>query len=297
MTIAEIIILVVGALLFTVSFFIPDKGGETTGGISRATEEKVVKEMVEKEVAKFRYNLEEAAEESINDNRDKMERAMDRLTNEKMMAINEYSDNVLEKIHKNHEEAMFLYDMLNNKHSQVKTTAAELNQLEKSVRNIQNEQVNAPKTEDKPKLSLFGRKEPVKKVQPAEETVAETVKTESPKVDFEPIAAPIVEMEDKKEEEKPKKKAAPKAKKAVSETVDETSEPKKAEEASVTPVIDAPSADSGIELMFASDSEDSNNNKDRIIALHDAGKSNMAIAKELGLGIGEVKLVLDLYQA
>ena len=257
----------------------------------------VVKEMVEKEVAKFRYNLEEAAEESINDNRDKMERAMDRLTNEKMMAINEYSDNVLEKIHKNHEEAMFLYDMLNNKHSQVKTTAAELNQLEKSVRNIQNEQVNAPKTEDKPKLSLFGRKEPVKKVQPAEETVAETVKTESPKVDFEPITAPKVEMEDKKEEEKPKKKAAPKAKKAVSETVDETSEPKKAEEASVTPVIDAPSADSGIELMFASDSEDSNNNKDRIIALHDAGKSNMAIAKELGLGIGEVKLVLDLYQA
>ncbi len=297
MTIAEIIILVVGALLFTVSFFIPDKGGETTGVISRATEEKVVKEMVEKEVAKFRYNLEEAAEESINDNRDKMERAMDRLTNEKMMAINEYSDNVLEKIHKNHEEAMFLYDMLNNKHSQVKTTAAELNQLEKSVRNIQNEQVNAPKTEDKPKLSLFGRKEPVKKVQPAEETAAETVKTESPKVDFEPITAPKVEMEDKKEEEKPKKKAAPKAKKAVSETVDETSEPKKAEEVSVTPVIDAPSADSGIELMFASDSEDSNNNKDRIIALHDAGKSNMAIAKELGLGIGEVKLVLDLYQA
>ena len=297
MTIAEIIILVVGALLFTVSFFIPDKGGESTGGISKATEEKVVKEMVEKEVAKFRYNLEEAAEESINDNRDKMERAMDRLTNEKMMAINEYSDNVLEKIHKNHEEAMFLYDMLNNKHSQVKTTAAELNQLEKSVRNIQNEQVNAPKTEEKPKLSLFGRKEPVKKAQTAETAVAEEHKTEAPKVDFEPIAAPKVETDNKKEEEKPKKKTAPKTKKVEIEESAETAEVKKEDVDTTTPVIEAPATDSGIELMFASDSEDSNNNKDRIIALHDAGKSNMAIAKELGLGIGEVKLVLDLYQA
>ena len=30
--------------------------------------------------------------------------------------------------------------------------------------------------------------------------------------------------------------------------------------------------------------------------LHKAGKSNMAIAKELGLGLGEVKLVIDLFE-
>ena len=32
----------------------------------------------------------------------------------------------------------------------------------------------------------------------------------------------------------------------------------------------------------------------RIIEMHKAGKSNMVIARELGLGIGEVKLVIDL---
>ena len=38
------------------------------------------------------------------------------------------------------------------------------------------------------------------------------------------------------------------------------------------------------------------NSNDRILELHKAGKSNMAIAKELGLGIGEVKLVIDLFE-
>ncbi|MBP5746342.1 MAG: hypothetical protein J6W58_08610 [Lachnospiraceae bacterium] len=47
--------------------------------------------------------------------------------------------------------------------------------------------------------------------------------------------------------------------------------------------------------MFASDNNTANSN-DRILELHKAGKSNMAIAKELGLGIGEVKLVIDLFE-
>ena len=38
------------------------------------------------------------------------------------------------------------------------------------------------------------------------------------------------------------------------------------------------------------------NNNERILELHKTGKSNMAIAKELGLGIGEVKLVIDLFE-
>ena len=38
------------------------------------------------------------------------------------------------------------------------------------------------------------------------------------------------------------------------------------------------------------------NNNERILELHSQGKSNVAIAKELGLGIGEVKLVIDLFE-
>ena len=38
------------------------------------------------------------------------------------------------------------------------------------------------------------------------------------------------------------------------------------------------------------------NHNEKILALHNEGKSNVAIAKQLGLGVGEVKLVIDLYQ-
>ena len=38
------------------------------------------------------------------------------------------------------------------------------------------------------------------------------------------------------------------------------------------------------------------NNNEKILELNAAGKSNVEIAKELGLGIGEVKLVIDLFR-
>lgn len=38
------------------------------------------------------------------------------------------------------------------------------------------------------------------------------------------------------------------------------------------------------------------NCNERILELRRQGKSKVAIAKELGLGVGEVKLVIDLYQ-
>ena len=44
------------------------------------------------------------------------------------------------------------------------------------------------------------------------------------------------------------------------------------------------------------DAEAKRNSNERILELHKAGKSNMTIAKELGLGIGEVKLVIDLFE-
>lgn len=50
-------------------------------------------------------------------------------------------------------------------------------------------------------------------------------------------------------------------------------------------------------LLVSDFAEDMGTNSNgRILELHRAGKSNMAIARELGLGIGEVKLVIDLYE-
>ncbi|MCQ2520695.1 MAG: DUF6115 domain-containing protein, partial [Lachnospiraceae bacterium] len=50
-----------------------------------------------------------------------------------------------------------------------------------------------------------------------------------------------------------------------------------------------------VELHFDKDNESKKNSNEQIRKLHEEGKSNMAIAKELGLGVGEVKLVIDLF--
>lgn len=246
MEILQVIILIIGAIVFTVSFFIPDK--QVSSKEIREKEEKAIKEIIEKELSGIRQRIDEVTEESIERAKDTTERQMDRITNEKMMAINEYSDTVMTEIHKNHEEAVFLYDMLNNKHAQVKTTAAELNQTIKLSKQTQ----SAVKSKSAEKESKATDKE-VKGKETAAKKKAEVIAEPEASIN-EPSFEPI----------------------AIKDTA---------------PVVDT----TGIEMMFASDSSESNSN-DQILELHKAGKSNMAIARELGLGIGEVKLVIDLFE-
>ena len=124
MEILQIIILILGALIFTISFFIPDKQVNTKE--IRDKEERIFRELVEKEIPDIRKKIDEATEDSIERAKENTQRQMERLTNEKMMAINEYSDTVMSEIHKNHEEAVFLYDMLNNKQSTVRQSHMEM---------------------------------------------------------------------------------------------------------------------------------------------------------------------------
>ena len=121
----EIILLVAGGLIFILSFFIPDKKG-AAGSLGHSAENEV-KERVSRKMESLRSHMDEVVEEAVTYAMEKTERSLERLTNEKIMAVNEYSDTVLTEIHKNHEEAVFLYDMLNNKHTSLKNTASEIN--------------------------------------------------------------------------------------------------------------------------------------------------------------------------
>lgn len=57
---------------------------------------------------------------------DNLEDKMEQLSNEKIMGISEYSDQVLDKIQKNHEEVVFLYDMMNGKQEELKSLVHEI---------------------------------------------------------------------------------------------------------------------------------------------------------------------------
>ncbi len=288
-TVAEIIILIVGAILFTVSFIIPDKKSGASFDADGFIDEDAIRGIVDDELKKAKDSIEEATKLSISDSKDKLERYMDRLTNEKMMAVGEYSDTVIEQIHKDHEEAVFLYDMIDNKHSQVKNTAAELNQLEKDVRRLSE---NIKDSDVKTKSSQTSKSK--SGTSSASKSADATGKADTASAE---VKEPVSVFDDDFGALTPETINADESKvtggfdTASVNTVSLDEVSVKQEE----PDTAGPMAGGEVELLFDSDSNSMNNN-DRILALHKEGKSNMAIAKELGLGVGEVKLVIDLFK-
>ena len=120
------------------------------------TQEKL-QELLQEEMKNVRSQVADAVDETVHYSMEKTERGLERLTNEKMTAVSEYAQTVLEDIHKNHEEVMFLYDILNNKHENLKETATEVSMAvkEASVKVSELDAARAAEPEIDPDLSLI----------------------------------------------------------------------------------------------------------------------------------------------
>lgn len=274
MNITELILLIFGGIVFTVSFFLPSGGKKEKDGISKEDEEEI-KEIIGREVEEAKTQISDIVDETITYSMEKTERSMERLTNEKIMAVNEYSDTVLEQINKNHKEAVFLYDMLNDKHENLKSTVSE-----------------AVKTASEVKQTVKDAEVTAREAKEQAVEIKEQIPAPVPEKEFVPIQVPRVEVTDgsataeiEKEPGKPKRKTTRKVKTEASASKEEAVDPEKTEKASKVDLS-----------MAAPGKTGGRNSNERILELHKAGKSNMAIAKELGLGIGEVKLVIDLFE-
>ena len=140
MGITEIVLLVLGIGVFVASFVIPEKKKKLREG-ERELGEAQIKELLEGQLEEVQEKVADAVEGAISYALEKAERSMERISNEKIMAINEYSDTVLESIHKNHEETVFLYDMLNDKYESLKSFASEVDKKAKEVKESARESV------------------------------------------------------------------------------------------------------------------------------------------------------------
>ena len=243
MGILEIGLLIAGIIIFTGSFFLP-LGGEKNTGIDKKAAKEEIHGLVEEEMNTVRSKMQDKMEETSEDAIEKAERSLERLTNEKIMAVNEYSDTVLQEIHKNHEEVMFLYDMLNSKHANIKDTVSKMD----------------------------------KAVKAAENKTAENKAAENKTV-----------------ENKTAENKAAADKTAVDKTAGTMAEEKTADTSQTESLIQP---ENSPEIGFMGETvQEGQNNNEKILEMHRQGKSTVAIAKELGLGVGEVKLVIDLYKA
>lgn len=216
MTTLEIFLVIAGVGLVVLSFILGERLENTEIKEFRADATTLAEEIVKQQV-------DEAAKNVVDDTVEKTEAALDKLSNEKIMAVNDYSQTVLDEINKSHEEVMFLYSMLNDKEKDIKNTVRDIENVKKSVNNIQKN------------------------------------------VSDNDIAAPVEEIEATDEE-------------ITEKVTDKTTDKKKTES------------------VVAMKPKENNNNQ-KILDLYNEGKSNLEIAKELGLGIGEVRLVIDLFRS
>lgn len=236
MEVTEIVLLVAGGIIFILSFLLPDPKDKRQGESAVPMAREEVRTLVEQEMDTVKGHLDDVVNEAVTYAMEKTERSLERLSNEKIMAVNEYSDTVLSEIHRNHEEVMFLYDMLNSKHANLKNTVSEVTRT----------------------------------VKEAEVTVNTFQKLAPESV----VPAPVVPYMPESDSETP----------AVKKPV-----------ASPSTTHSAPKA------AFVRAAEEQmamgSNSNDRILRLYQRGMDKIAIAKELGLGVGEVKLVIDLFDS
>ena len=411
MSATEIILIVIGVAVFLLGYLMPARKKDIDEEVQLISEDEVRK-LIAGEEENVKDRIADIVEETVDYSIEKAERAMERVTNEKIMAVNEYSDTVLEEINKNHKEVVFLYDMLNDKHDNLMsainkaTIAADdikhnmkdaeitsnevadrleavlqaIDDAEEAVRDAENVAVQVQEASQRamhtviqavesaksdlaelrsdrtyPKEAVGEvlqlnqnddmtmipvlepeeqfipsdrEKDPEEEMweetaenvadEPKEDTFAENEntmivqnvihvasnETEEEVEDFRPISPRRVEIIHQPDGD------------YVAENIDDmsTSEafaslgifgPK--DEMPEVPVKKARTRKSfrrdrvqenvsAVDIQFAQGKDNGRNSNERILELHKAGKSNMAIARELGLGLGEVKLVIDLFE-
>ncbi len=111
MTTLEITLLMGGLAAFVISFFLPDVSrgsGEAGEGISREE----LEHLFDDEVELSRQKIDDLTKETLDYSMEKTERSLEKIANEKIMAVGEYSDSVLEQINQSHNQVVFLSDML-----------------------------------------------------------------------------------------------------------------------------------------------------------------------------------------
>lgn len=288
MGIMEVVLIILGIIVFVGSFLIPAGKKDDSQENNSQMSEEIIREMVVREVEDAKLQIGDIVDETISYAMEKTERSMDRLTNEKMLAVNEYSDTVLEEINKNHKEVVFLYDMLNDKHENLKSTVSEAVKTASEVKQtVKDVEILAKEVEN-------SAIEAEAAVSAAEAAV--------PEIEFKPImpekVEPVYHAVEVKEIEEPviaEKAVKPEKKRMMKLQMPQVfqKQPEEAVTAAPETVLED---DDPKDVDVTLDAEAKRNSNERILELHKVGKSNMAIAKELGLGIGEVKLVIDLFE-
>lgn len=259
MTIIEIVLLIAGMGFILASFWVAEKlSPDELQHISELSKEEMGL-MLERELENSKQRVVDIVEDTIDASKERTERALEKQTNEKIMAINEYSDTVIEKMNKTHNEIMFLYSMLNDKHTELTDFTSGLTQQLSDLKAQEEEITNGFLEQLKNQATIQVQN------QKAQAAAAEQAAQK-------PFSGAASQKELSPEQEASMDASSAQAAQAA------------ANEPAGQKTADTEAAEKEINV------------KDEIIRLYEQGRDSVAIAKNLGLGVGEVRLILGLYK-
>ena len=259
MSTLQVSLLIVGVILLIGSFFITERlSKKEVDELSRLTSVQLQK-VVDKEIDGIDDKVTDVVGAAIDKAVDELQRPMEKLSNEKIMAIHEYSDTVLEQMKKNHDETVFLYDMLNGKQDEIKDLLSSVERNKAQLREM-TDQVGA--MEKKSAIASFSKNK-----EDREEAL--------------PESAPFVSL------------SAPDVTEEYKESSVEEDEVFVEEDLSgrIDPGFVFRKRDDDFDY---NEEDEKELLRKQIIELYNDGFSAVEIGKKLRCGVGEVKLVIDL---
>lgn len=294
----DICLIIAGLAAVAASFFAFEKfDGKKKASDDR--KERSVSVWSEKDEKRVRERAEALLSETIEEAMEKADESLSHLSNEKIMAVTELSDQVIDQIKKNHTEVVFLYDMLNEKDSEIKQL---INEIDKSKADAEDVAKNAVSKlrkilkviqQQQEKFMEEKRRAAIQQQKTAMDLLEENKKIKDSQAQTE--AADAVKTEEKTAEEINIKENPP-ADTEKEPLPDQGFEKEQKSQPSQEPVLKTEPVFINEESVPKSFNNTGENQNSEILKLYDEGKSIVEIAKMLRLGQGEVKLVIDLFQ-
>ena len=242
MDITVIFCIIVGIFLITFSYVFSEKKLEEKNQAVQIDLSEQLK-VSDEDLAQVRKKVVEAIAQYEEEEIERTKEQLSTVSNEKIMAIDEFTKSVLGDIDNNHKEVMFLYSMLTDKQNEIKDLVSQASNLNKQL----------DKKEKEVEEKLKPEKAPVSKKK--EQVVKEYV---------------------------------------VNENVNKQISKKMVEN------LEKESNDSIKEYQYGEEANKYNelvqDNNSQIMRLYEQGLDEIEIARKLDLGIGEVKLVVGLYE-
>lgn len=277
-------LLLIGAVFMIGSFFITEKLSPSELNKIAELSEAELKKIIERALKNAEGSIEEQIESQLDASMEPVERALEKETNNKIMAINEYSDTVLESMNKTHNEIMFLYSMLNDKHTELTGMVSDLQRLAADVRDLEENY----KAREAARMPVRTPVVPVRQQRPAQAvpvqgvSASQTANTQT---------AALQQMSAVRQTTA---KTAPAAAKTAEASP--AAQPSIAKQVTEPSAVQQPASVEEKKPKETTEAAEHANIQQQILAMHKKGMSDVQIARNLKVGVGEVRLVIGLYR-